>query len=161
MRLIYLIGFLFIFFVGCTNTENVNRKPVVFDLSEREIRMNFDFEKYDSVYTNLLSTVTNDAEGDSLFNLWVDFNNELANIIKDNHFDWGSADSSVILWNRVYCSPEGNIEYYLYNVIDSTVSAEQKAAYGDFIQDILPDLKYPLARNYKYAQCGSKRHYTF
>jgi len=161
MRPFYLIGFLFVFLIGCKNTENKNRKPIVFDLSDREIRMNFDFEKYDTVYTNLLSTVTNEAEGDSMFNLWVGYREKLENVIRENHFDWGTYDSTLIFWDRVYCTPKGEVEYYLFYVLDtahqSIIPEERRAAYSDFIQEQLPGLNYPLTRDYKFYQCGTKK----
>nr|WP_321356729.1 hypothetical protein [uncultured Draconibacterium sp.] len=154
-----------VFLIGCKQSEKEVIKPEVYNLSEKEIRMAFDFEKLDTVYTNLLSTATNDAESDSLFNIWLGYRKQVENLIKDNHFDWGTTDSSIVLWDRVYCTPEGEVEYYLYYVLDTTfqntIPAERTAAYGDFIKEQLPRLKYPLTREYKYAQCGTKRYHNY
>ncbi len=165
MRYIVITLLAVVILVGCNQSKTINKKPVVFDLSDRDTRMNFDFEKYDTVYTNLLNTATNDAEGDSLFNLWVEYRKKLESVIKENHFDWETTDSSIILWDRVYCTSKGEVEYYLYYVLDTafqnTISEERRFAYGDFIKEQLPQLKYPLTRDYKYAQCGTIRYHIY
>ncbi|MEN8116760.1 MAG: hypothetical protein ABFS16_07255 [Bacteroidota bacterium] len=160
-HLLFLFS-LTIFIFSFTNcNKHKNNFPVVIDFSTKEARDEFSKLELDSLYINLLNTVTNEQEGDTLYQRWLDFNSQLADTVKANNFNWGTKDSSVIIWNRVYCAENGKIEYYLYNIVDSTISQDQKVAYGAFIKTKLPLLKYNVQREYKYAQCGSWRHYTY
>jgi len=160
-RLLFLVGLLItaaIFVYSCSPDLKV---PVVIDFSTKESREQFQSLNLDSIYTNLLGTEKNEAEGDSLYQSWLGFNEELAQMVRDNHFDWGTTDSSVVLWNRVYCQPDGTIDYYLYFIRDSLVNELSKQRYGEFIQQNISAIKYPVIRNFKYAQCGSFRHKNF
>lgn len=133
----------------------------VIDFSERETREAILASDLDSVYTNLLGTEKDETEADSLYNDWMRFNAELADMIRDEKFDWGTEDSSIILWNRVYCDGDGKINYYLYFIRDSLVNKTAKERYGAFIEENIAAIKYPVKRDFKYFQCGSYRHKNY
>lgn len=134
---------------------------MVINYGDKTTRSEFNAMKLDSVYVNLLTTAQTEAEGDTLYNRWLSFHKKLAKRVKEENFNWGKKDSSVIIWDRVYCDREGNIQYYIYNVLDATVTEERKIAFGKLIQSLDPPLKYNVSREAKYAQCGSYRHYVY
>lgn len=144
---------------NCVKTKN--NYPIVIDFSQQENRESFAKMNLDSVYINLLGSESNEAEGDTLYIRWLAFNKHLAELVESNKFEWGIEDSSVVIWNRVYCDGNGNIEYYLYNITDTTVLEERIIAFGEFMKIQLPYLKYDVQRDEKYAQCGSYRHYVY
>lgn len=156
----FLIALPIIFVLFSCNRKNKS-EPVIIDYSTREARDQFQTLNLDSIYTNLLGSEKNEAEADSLYQSWLAFNNELAQMIRDKHFDWGTSDSSVILWNRVYCHGDGTIDYYLYFIRDSLVNKQVGENYAEFIRQNISNLKYPVIREFKYAQCGSFRHKNY
>ena len=161
-RLFLFLCFTAIIVLITTNcVNNSDNYPVVIDFNQQENRESFAKMNLDSVYINLLGSEINEAEGDTFYVRWLAFNKQLADLVKSNNFDWGIEDSSVIIWNRVYCDGNGNIEYYLYNISDTTVLVERKIAFGEFIKTQLPYLKYNVQKDEKYAQCGSYRHYIY
>lgn len=153
-----LITFL-LFSFGCI--QQGTKPLVVVNYGDATAHAKFNTLELDSVYVNLLSTIQNEKDGDTLYNRWLSFHKNLAQRVKDKNFNWGKKDSSVIIWDRVYCNPDGKIEYYIYNVIDTTVTEERKMAYGELIKSLDPPLKYNVSRETQYAQCGSYRHYVY
>ena len=154
--------FVFVSLVVCMLACSQEKSSVtVIDFSKRETREAILASDLDSVYTNLLGTEKDEAEADSLYNDWMRFNAELADLIRDKKFDWGSEDSSIILWNRVYCDGGGKINYYLYFIRDSLVNETAKERYGAFIEENIASIKYPVKRDFKYFQCGSYRHKNY
>lgn len=156
---IILLGALIAVCWSCAKEEK--KIPQVFNFGTQEGRDVFNSLDNDSLYTNLIGTEKDKAEADTLYQRWLGFNKELATRVKSNDFNWGTKDSAVILWNRVYCNGDGEIEYYLYMVRNENVSEETAQAFGEFVKTQLPDLKYTVQRDYKYAQCGSFRHYVY
>lgn len=151
-----LIGLFF--FVGCTFQKE---KMLVINYGDITTRAEFDAMELDSVYVSLLTTAKTEEEGDTLYSRWLSFHKNLAKRVEEEKFDWGKKDSSVIIWDRVYCSPNGKIEYYIYNIIDTTVTEERKIAFGKLVESFDPPLKYNVIRETKYAQCGSYRYYVY
>ena len=144
-----------------SSCEEKTNTPVIVDYSVKETRDQFELLKLDSVYTNLLGTEKDEAEADSLYRSWLNFNRELAKMVRGKQFDWETADSTVILWNRVYCQPGGAIDYYFYYITDSVINQQVGKEYGEFIGKHISGLKYPVVRNFKYSQCGSYRHKNY
>lgn len=162
MKVFNLLVLFGVFVVICWSCSVKNtEEPLVFNFGTQEGRDIFNQLDNDSLYTNLIGTEKDEAEADTLYQRWLGFNKELAKTVKSNNFNWNTKDSAVILWNRVYCNGKGEIEYYLYMIRNENVSEETAKAYGDFIKTQLPNLKYDVQREYKYAQCGSFRHYVY
>ena len=160
MRILIILAFTTLFFfVGCTIQQKENL--IVVNYGDKKARAEFDALELDSVYINLLTTVQTEEEGDTLYNRWLSFHKSLANRVKEEKFDWEKKDSLVIIWDRVYCDPDGNIEYYIYNVLDTSVTEERKIAFGKLIKSLDPPLKYNVSKEIKYAKCGSYRHYVY
>ena len=158
IKLVLPVLILVVLSISC-NEDVVS--PVIIDYSTKEAREEFQTMKLDSTYTNLLGSEKSEAEADSLYQSWMDFNKELAQLIRDNNFDWETQDSSIILWNRVYCQNDGTIDYYLYYIRDSIVNEKVAEKYGEFIGQHISEMKYPVNRDFKYAQCGSYRHKNY
>ena len=157
-------AFQFFFFVAvCCFAACVSKDPAVnvIDYSGKEAREAFVALNLDSIYTNLLGSEETEEEADSLYQDWLKFNEELASMIRDKNFDWGTEDSSIVLWNRVYCDGDGKINYYLYYIRDSLANNAAKDRYATFIKENISTLKYPVKRDFKYAQCGSYRHKNY
>ena len=147
--------------ICCSCALEEKKEPLVFNFETQEGRDIFNSLDNDSVYTNLIGTEKDKAEADTLYQRWLRFNRELAQTVKANNFEWGTKDSAVILWNRIYCNGDGEVEYYLYMVRDTSVSEKTTHAFGELVKTQLPNLRYNVQREYKYAQCGSFRHYVY
>jgi len=147
-----------VFVLACNKNS---KPPVIIDYASKQSYEYFQSLHLDSAYTNLLGSEKSEAEADSLYEAWYAFNKELAQMIREEHFDWETQDSSVILWNRVYCQGDGTIDYYLYYIRDSLINEKVGKKYGEFIGQHISNLKYPVNRDFIYAQCGSYRHKNY
>jgi hypothetical protein len=159
MKILTLTFLAVILCFGCTFQKKENL--IVVNYGNKIARAEFEALELDSVYVNLLTTAQTEEEGDTLYKRWLSFHKDLAKRVKEEKFDWGKKDSSVIIWDRVYCDPDGKIEYYVYNIIDTIVTEECKVAFGQLVKSFDPPLKYNVSRESKYAQCGSYRYYVY
>lgn len=131
-NLIIPILSIILFCFACTFQKEEH--PIVINYGDKTARAEFDAMELDSVYVNLLTTAQTAEEGDTLYNRWLSFHKNLADRVKEEKFEWGKKDSFVIIWDRVYCNPDGKIEYYIYNIIDTTITEERKIAFGKLIE---------------------------
>lgn len=113
----------------------------------------------DSAYTNLLDprNVT-ESEYKIVTASWSEFHKKASQFIKEENFKWEVPDSTITILNRIYFDKNGTIDYYIFKIRNSSVSAEKRDEYEKVLQKFSKEVKLDLKRDEKYAQCGKIKY---
>ena len=155
--LLILIGFLLL---SCkkepSSIKDKQNKILALNIGDIENFNNVKDLKLDSLYLDLLNreTVT-DSVRKNIFNSWSNFHDKLDDFMKKENFEWEIDSLDVKVYQRVYFTKDGEIEYYLYNIKNELVSLEKKVEFGKLIEKFSQNAKFEIMRNEKYSQCGT------
>lgn len=87
------------------------------------------------------------------FLAWKTMLQDLATYLDENEFYWGG---QMWCFNRVYFSPNGKVDTYLFKFKEDTVDEEKQKAFAALLSDFTSDytLKIDSAAKSQFAQCG-------
>ena len=109
----------------------------------------------DSIYPNLLDPRNvSENEMEEVRASWVNLHQHMQTFLAENNFDWGVNDSLISIVNRIYFSPDGEIEYYLFGIQNENVAEEKKNAYKKILESFSAKKEINLERRRRFAQCG-------
>lgn len=147
--------------VMCVSCKDKHKTMVVNSQNELEYSKIKKLE-LDKHYRNLLipqnSTKEEYAE---VAKTWRDFHRQIGKIVKENNFSWNVKDSSISVFNRIYFTKNGEVDYYMFKVLNKNVSEEKKAAYEKLLAKHISKVKIDLKRENQYAQCGKVRYQNY
>ena len=156
----YLLIVFAVLTFGCKketpNNKDSPNKLLVLNIENAENSIRMKNLNLDSIYPNLLDPKNiTDSEKEVVFNSWISFHDKLSDFIKEENFEWEVDDSKVKVYQKIYFTQNGEIEYYLYNIRSEIVSKEKKEEFGNLIKKFSPNVKLDMVRKGKYAQCGT------
>ncbi|QCK16698.1 hypothetical protein DCC35_19145 [Mangrovivirga cuniculi] len=152
---------------GCENStktketnqnKTTNIKPITFSLAEEEELKKLDSLNLDSSYANLLSPAYNSEENiKEVRRSWSKLHQDLGKYLVEQNFNWGINDSSISLFNKIYFSEDGTIDYYAFKVITPSVSDDKVDEFELLLKEFSSEVKLDLNQKKNFAQCGKSR----
>lgn len=157
MKNFFTLVVLLICFVSCVNEHN-NR---VYNLDDKEQSEKAKQLKLDDAYANLLNPQVSKDEFKAVYGSWSDFHKEIGEYIKQENFNWGVADSTITLVNKIYFDKEGKVEHFLFKVWNEKVSNDKKAEYQLLLNKFIENSGVNLKRDKQFAQCGKVKYINY
>ena len=152
---------LFIFAIGIVNAQHLG---LTFQEAENQgIRITH----LDSIYKSAVHADTSlavfkaDAEQQAMSEAYIKLLQDLGKFLTENNFKW---ENPVSCFNRIYFSPDGSIDYFLYNFLNKNVktgealSQEKQIAFNHLLNLFIKDYKISLTAKERFAQCSPTRY---
>jgi hypothetical protein len=76
---------------------------------------------------------------------------DLNAFLNENDFTWSKPTRC---FNRIYFSPDGSIEYFLFHFKPDEISVEQEQAFERLVNQFIQEYKFPLQAKSRFAQCS-------
>ena len=83
---------------------------------------------------------------------YKDFLQKLASYLYKNGFKCGTTGMGY--FNRIYFSPNGKIDYYLYKFMPGTIDSLREMEFKRLANEFIKEYQFPLTANKKFAQCS-------
>jgi hypothetical protein len=149
----------FLSFFGCkeqkTTEKTAQAEIIIVDIGNTQ-----NFEKLKSlhlerIYPNPLNSKSlSKSEKTIIINSWIELIDQLSDYMDKEKFDWETKDD-VPVYQKVYFSENGEVEYYTFNVKNESITEEKKKEFADLLEKFSKTLKFDIKRNEKYWQCGT------
>ncbi len=150
--------FLLIFlFINCSNKgDSIKNTIHVINSNDSLAYSSFKKMNLDNSYTNLLDPKGyKQKEYNYVKSKWSNFHKKFGDYIKSKNFQWNVKDSAIIIRNRIYFNKLGKVDYYIFKIVNSTVSYKKQQEFGKLLQEFCQKTQLNLERNHKYVQCGT------
>lgn len=147
--------------IGCLACKSQSKKsidPKVINLSNEKENADFVDLALDSIYANLLDP-RNVSESDynDVLESWTDFHQNLMTYLKKNDFSWDVPDSTISVFNRIYFSPEGQVQYYAYRILSPELPQSKQKEFAEVLYEFSEEVKLNYIQPQQFAQCGKTR----
>lgn len=113
--------------------------------------------KVDSIYTSAVdsradfkSVFTKQEDIDRHITAYKKYLSGLNSFLLENNFKW---DETTKGFNRIYISPDGTIDYFLYD-FKTTLSSEKEMEFRRLLSMYIKDNKFGNTAPEKFAQCS-------
>ncbi|OZV68175.1 hypothetical protein [Winogradskyella aurantia] len=162
LLILMIIGFL-----GCKQKPSEEKivevkNPKVVNFDNKLAFNEFSKLNLDDKCVNLLDpTNTSEAERKSVINSWSNFHKNVTRFLKEEKFDWEVADSTISIYNRIYFDKNGNINYYVFNINNPSITEEKKAEFENVLLKFSKDVQLDLQRNQAFSQCGKTTYVNY
>jgi hypothetical protein len=127
-----------------------------FTFQEAEIR-GTSYQHLDSLYKSAVHTKAELAvfkspeEQAELQKAYISLIKDLATFLKSKDFKW---EKQTRCFNRIYFSPAGTIDYFLYNFPKDEIVPEKEKEFERLLNLFAQDYKFPLKAKENFAQCS-------
>ena len=120
-------------------------------------------EHLDSVYKNAIHSDTSRAvfkdsvKQMQLQRAYGQFLQSFGSFLSKNNFKW---ERKTPCFNRIYISPDGTVDYFLYHFTTKNVKQEdqitedKKAEFERLLNQFIKENKFPMVADVKFAQCS-------
>lgn len=145
-----------LFIMFCTALHAQQKAMSFTDAAAAGIRVS----ELDSVYTSAVHTDKSKAVFRSkkmqrkMAAAYTGMLTDLGQFLHKNGFRW---EKQTRCFNRIYFSPEGKIEYFLFDFggkPEDRPSAEKQAEFTGLLRLFIQDFRLPLSAPVKFAQCS-------
>ena len=142
-------------------TENINN-PKVIDFDNKLAFNDFSKLNLDDKCVNLLDPKnTSEAERESVINSWSNFHKKVSKFLLEEKFDWEVPDSTISIYNRIYFDKNGNINYYVFNINNPSISEGKKAEFETVLAKFSKSVQLELQRDQAFSQCGKTKYLNY
>ena len=116
----------------------------------------------DEKYNNLLNPqFSTEEEYKEVRKSWFSFHTQIAEIVKENNFKWEVQDSAIMVLNKIYFNKNGEVDYYVFRVLNESVPNEKKELYEKILTDNVSKIEINLKRNKQFSQCGKVKYQNY
>lgn len=155
MKKVILLFSCFWLLIGCqeSSEKRVMNLEIATDLKKvKELNL-------DENHANLLNTRTSSKEEQQeVMSSWKNFHQQVGDILKEEKFSWGIGDSNVTMVNKVYFNKNGNVTYYMFRVINESVSLEKRKEFENIMMNHIDNIRIDLQRDTQFSQCGKVKY---
>jgi len=114
-----------------------------------------DAENKSAVHVDSTQAVfTDDEDVKVLYNSYVQLLQDLGAFLAANDFEW---DVPRRCYNRIYFTPEGTIDYFLFQFlgdVENQPSEEKQKRFEELVNDFIQDYQFGITAPVKFAQCS-------
>ncbi|PRP67368.1 hypothetical protein [Nonlabens agnitus] len=167
IKLAYIF-FFSILIIGCgekkaKNTiENAKANKIsVYNFDDEQQLNQYRKLKLDETHPNLLNPEISNSDYDDVKAAWVDLHQNIGDFMDENDFQWQTTDSTITVVHKFYFDSEGNIENYFFNVINESISFENKEQFSNLISNFAIINSISYQSDGKFAQCGKTRYLNY
>ena len=109
----------------------------------------------DNIYPNPINSKNiSESEKKSIVDSWSDLVSKLSDFMVKEKFDWEN-DNKVRLYQKVYFSKNGKVDYYTFNVKSQNVTEKKKIEFAELLEKFSKDLKFDVESKDNFWQCGT------
>ncbi|RZJ63069.1 MAG: hypothetical protein EOO45_22070 [Flavobacterium sp.] len=156
-----IFRFSFILLLFAYGTSSAQKQPLAITFQQAE-KQGITIAKLDSTYKSAVDANPEKAVFKSPAaqkDLQVAYGSLLAELQKHlatNGFKW---EKPTRCFNRIYFTPEGKIDYFLYNFIPkpsdpNPVSEEKRIKFEKLLSSFIKNYQFKLSADVKFAQCS-------
>ena len=107
------------------------------------------------IYPNPLNSENaSESKKKAVIDSWTNLINQLSDFMEKEKFDW-ETESKVRLYQKIYFSENGEVEYYTFNVKNENVTPKKKKEFAELLEQFSKNLKFGMKSEKKYWQCGT------
>ena len=137
-------------------------KKQVFGIHDKIKFEEFKKLNLDDSHVNLLNPkFSTKQEYTTIINSWRAFHQKVNTILSDNNFTWEIPDSTITVFNKIYFSKNGDVNYFLVNIINEKVTDSTKNIYIKLLENNLDKLNIDVVRENQFAQCGKVKYKNY
>jgi hypothetical protein len=118
-------------------------------------RQGIRFEVLDSIYRPALDQDSTKAvfhgREDQFQKAYGALLGDLNSYLKQNGFVW---QKNVRCFNRIYLSPEGKIDYFLYHFLPGELESKEQKKFSSLLDSFIRQYEFPLKTQTRFAQCS-------
>lgn len=157
MKNVFMIIILFISSTSCKEKQ----KSKVYNLDNKVISEKLKPLKLDDRYANLLNPQISGDEFQVIYKSWGEFHTSIGAFVNKENFNWGVADSTITLVNKIYFDKTGKVDYFLFKVRNENVTNTKKEAYQKLLNKFIKNMRVNLKRDSQFAQCGKVEYKNY
>ena len=144
------------------NTSNSDDKPLIVNGDDEAKYNEIKSMNLDSIYPNLLDPQNStEANYKEVQQSWSDFHQQVSQYLKDKEFDWEVQDSTITVFNRIYFSEKGTVDYYTFKIMNPSVLPEKRLEFQTILKKFSENIALDLIRDGQYAQCGKTKYLNY
>lgn len=121
-------------------------------------------DQLDATYPNAINVSEPDK---SVFNgqekrfqlNYVGMLKSLSAFLGQKGFKWGDGETKC--FNGIYFSPEGKIDYFLFNFYPNQIQSDQEKEFQKLLSEFVKTYKFPLSASSKFSYSGPVAYKTF
>ena len=115
-----------------------------------EARESGKFGKLEKEYPNALELFKSEEDSNKLMESWKAFFADLGKFLSEKGYKW---KEETRCFNRIYMSPDGTIDYFLYHF--KTLDPKKEKLFQQHLQEYITTHKFGIEGKVKFAQCGN------
>lgn len=127
------------------------------------VKFGIDIKKFDEVYKSAVDNDTTKAvfktveDQEKLQNAYAKLLQDFSSFLAKNNFKW---EKKTRCFQRIYFSPDGTIDYFIYNFNLKSVSQndipslEKQEEFRKLLSQFIKDYTFPIKANTQFAQCS-------
>lgn len=147
-KLVFALIFMFSVYQAFSQKATTFQKVIESGTSIKEL---------DSLYKPALSSGADSMQA-AFYGKYKEVSAAYTTLLKDlgkylhaNHFKWGK---NTRCWNRIYFTPEGTVDYFLFNFRPGEITSEKEQQFEKLLNEFIKIYKFPLTAKTKFAQCS-------
>ena len=143
------------------NTKDIS-KPTVVNFDNKLAFGEFNQLNLDDKCVNLLDPRnTSDAEREAVINSWTNFHKKVNEFLEEENFSWEVPDSTISIYNRIYFDKNGNVNYYVFNINNPSITEDKKTEFENVLMQFSKNVKLELQRDQEFSQCGKTKYLNY
>lgn len=115
-----------------------------------DARKSGQFSRLEKEYPNALDVFKSEEDSNKLMESWETFFADLGKFLSEKGYKW---QEQTRCFNRIYMSPDGTIDYFLYHF--KTLDPEKEKLFQQHLQEYIATHKFGISGSVKFAQCGN------
>ncbi|MCU0443192.1 MAG: hypothetical protein MUE96_12405 [Bacteroidia bacterium] len=149
--------FVFLCCVASVVSSNAQQAMTFQEAEAQGIRISFLDSTYPSAMNvdTALAVFKTDVEQQAMYNAYYKLLQDFGAYLHANKYAW---DKPTRCFNRIYFSPEGRIDYFLFNFLGKTESENpsvaQQQAFKRLLNGFISDYQFEVKASTKFAQCS-------
>ena len=135
-------------------SSQIQKKVRVYNFDNKTELSEFSKLKLDKTHPNLLNPKISASDYKAVKTSWIDLHQRIGKYLSDKEFNWEVKDSTITILQKIYFSPNGEVENYFFKVQNKNVAKEKKEEFSNLITEFLSLNKIQFKKDQSFAQCG-------
>ncbi len=145
----------FLAFITFCTTLSAQRAMTIAEAESNGLAMSH----LDSLYASALQSDSTKAvfgiRQTEFQDAYIQLLNDLGSFLNKNKFKW---EKPIKCFNRIYFSPEGRIDYFLFKFRQGDLTAEKEKTFSDLLTLFIKDYQFSVQAERRFAQCSPVKY---
>lgn len=130
----------------------------IFNFDNKEELAMYKSLNLDESHPNLLNPQISESDHNAVIKSWSNFHQSIGNYLSKNNFHWEVDDEAILIVQKIYFEPNGQVSNYFFNILNESITSEKKEEFGRLFAEFAQTNRIDFQLDKCFAQCGKTKY---